>query len=269
MLKQKVKPLLEEQKNILVQQFSEETGCKVGDAVDYLSFANYDLELSMALFLLMQLKDTTKTQRKRSFNMGLGTKREIKQEEQQEQEQEQEQVQEQEEEQQFQMNEKEEILKKELSQEKGVVIHGYEDLRPEEIKKSKICAKRTKRKPFKIIKRHRRKVKTTKQLSMEELKFFINQKPCPSWEARLTAFRCYDTTLMKGFKNGKPSNETIEIEKCLFKLYLKLNNGKISSKNLQRGVITFLERKGYEKVDDRSRKTMLFHRTRSNKSVNH
>ncbi|KAJ3451191.1 hypothetical protein M0812_04861 [Anaeramoeba flamelloides] len=102
---------------------------------------------------------------------------------------------------------------------------------------------------------------------MEELKFFINQKPCPSWEARLTAFHCHDPTLIKGFKDGIPSQENIEIEKRLFVLYTELNKGKITSKNLQRGVIAFLGRNRYEKVDDRSRKTMLFLKTKPKQNI--
>ncbi|KAJ3430871.1 ubx domain-containing protein [Anaeramoeba flamelloides] len=272
MLSQKVIHLPEEQKDILVKQFIEEVGCNQEDAIHYLYFANFDFELSVALYLLMKLKETNQSPRKRTFNMSSDGEREVPlheqdqlplNEQEQGQEQEQEQYQEQEQEQyqkpeqcqepeQLQGNEKEIVLEKEtiIQKETAKIIP--------KTKKAKICVRRKNRKPFRIIKRHKSRVKTTKKLSVEELKFFINQKPCPSWEARLTAFHCYDPTLIKGFKDGIPSQENIEIEKRLFVLYTKLNNGKITSKNLQRGVIAFLERNSYEKVDDRSRKTMLF-----------
>ncbi|KAJ6247643.1 hypothetical protein M0813_18277 [Anaeramoeba flamelloides] len=97
------------------------------------------------------------------------------------------------------------------------------------------------------------------RLDYNDLKRFLNNKPTPPWRERLRAFKSYDTTLVQGFPHAMFTRGDIVLDKKLFSLYEQMNKGKVSIKNLQRGVIAFFERNGFQKVDDRSRTKMVFH----------
>ncbi|KAJ6247453.1 hypothetical protein M0813_18983 [Anaeramoeba flamelloides] len=96
-------------------------------------------------------------------------------------------------------------------------------------------------------------------LTFEKLCKFLMTNPSPSWNQRLMAFKLYDSTLMSGFPDALETKKKIVIDKRLFVIYGQINQGVVSSKNLQRGVITYLERIGFLKINDRSRKRMVFH----------
>ncbi|KAJ3438263.1 hypothetical protein M0812_17444 [Anaeramoeba flamelloides] len=95
-------------------------------------------------------------------------------------------------------------------------------------------------------------------LTFEELGKFLMTNPSPSWNQRLMAFKLYDSTLLSGFPDALETKKKIVIDKRLFVIYHQINQGVVSSKNLQRGVITYLERIGFLKINDRSRKRMIF-----------
>ncbi|KAJ6233927.1 hypothetical protein M0813_29605 [Anaeramoeba flamelloides] len=95
-------------------------------------------------------------------------------------------------------------------------------------------------------------------LTFEELGKFLMTNPSPSWNQRLMAFKLYDSTLLSGFPDALETKKKIVIDKRLFVIYHQINQGVVSSKNLQRGVITYLERIGFLKINDRSRKRMVF-----------
>ncbi|KAJ3438739.1 hypothetical protein M0812_14752 [Anaeramoeba flamelloides] len=97
------------------------------------------------------------------------------------------------------------------------------------------------------------------RLDYKDLKRFLKNKPTPPWRERLRAFKSYDSSLVKGFPNAMFTREDIVLDKRLFGLYQQMNNGMVSLKNLQRGVIAFFERNGFQKVGDRSRTKMVFH----------
>ncbi|KAJ3428204.1 hypothetical protein M0813_06072 [Anaeramoeba flamelloides] len=101
-------------------------------------------------------------------------------------------------------------------------------------------------------------INETGKLYYKGLVRFLNQKPTPPWRERLRAFKSYDPELVQGYPRAMFTREKITINKNLFKIYLQINKGEISSKNLQRGVIAFFERNGFQKVDDRSRTKMVF-----------
>eukprot|EP01155_Anaeramoeba_flamelloides_P044984 Anaeramoba_flamelloidesc38621_g1_i1.p1 GENE.c38621_g1_i1~~c38621_g1_i1.p1 ORF type:complete len:190 (-),score=43.95 c38621_g1_i1:13-498(-) len=101
-------------------------------------------------------------------------------------------------------------------------------------------------------------INETGKLYYKGLVRFLNQKPTPPWRERLRAFKSYDPELVQGYPRAMFTREKITINKSLFKLYLQINKGEVSSKNLQRGVIAFFERNGFQKVDDRSRTKMVF-----------
>ncbi|KAJ3441228.1 hypothetical protein M0812_13234 [Anaeramoeba flamelloides] len=96
------------------------------------------------------------------------------------------------------------------------------------------------------------------QMNFSELSSFLMSNPSPSWRQRLIAFKLYDNTLLSGFPDALKTKEKIVIDKRLFVIYTQINKSVVTSKNLQRGVITYLERIGFQKINDRSRKRMVF-----------
>ncbi|KAJ3451091.1 hypothetical protein M0812_05145 [Anaeramoeba flamelloides] len=96
------------------------------------------------------------------------------------------------------------------------------------------------------------------QMSFSELSTFLMSNPSPSWRQRLVAFKLYDQTLLSGFPDALKTKEKIVIDKRLFVIYTQINKNVVTSKNLQRGVIAYLERIGFLKINDRSRKRMVF-----------
>ncbi|KAJ6248198.1 hypothetical protein M0813_17861 [Anaeramoeba flamelloides] len=102
-----------------------------------------------------------------------------------------------------------------------------------------------------------------KPLEFEGLKRYLTQKPSPPWRERLRAFKMYDQELVMGFPEALYTHENIILDKNIFKLYLDINNGEVSSKNLQRGVTAYLERIGFNKIQNRSRTFMEFYWSKS------
>ncbi|KAJ6227245.1 hypothetical protein M0813_10153 [Anaeramoeba flamelloides] len=98
-----------------------------------------------------------------------------------------------------------------------------------------------------------------KPLDFETLKRYLKQKPSPPWRERLRAFKLYNNELIMGFPEALYTREKIIIDKRVFKLYLEINKGAVTSKNLQRGVTAFLERIGFCKIQNRSRTFMEFY----------
>ncbi|KAJ6226696.1 hypothetical protein M0813_10570 [Anaeramoeba flamelloides] len=96
------------------------------------------------------------------------------------------------------------------------------------------------------------------QMSFKELSSFLMSNPSPSWRQRLAAFKLYDSTLLSGFPDALKAKKRIVVDKRLFVVYTQINKGAVTSKNLQRGVIAYLERIGFHKINDRSRKRMVF-----------
>ncbi|KAJ6241524.1 hypothetical protein M0813_00222 [Anaeramoeba flamelloides] len=96
-------------------------------------------------------------------------------------------------------------------------------------------------------------------LDFETLKRYLEQKPSPPWRERLRAFKLYNNELIMGFPDALYTHEKIIIDKRVFKLYLEINKGAVSSKNLQRGMTAFLERIGFCKIQNRSRTFMEFY----------
>ncbi|KAJ3450497.1 hypothetical protein M0812_06677 [Anaeramoeba flamelloides] len=94
-------------------------------------------------------------------------------------------------------------------------------------------------------------------ITMEFMEKFLNQKPAPRWNARLTAFYEYDNTILEGWpkclrefnaidENGNQIRKLI-ISKRIFQIYRKCKKS-ISVKNLQRGLVTFLEKQNFINV---------------------
>ncbi|KAJ6237655.1 hypothetical protein M0813_27219 [Anaeramoeba flamelloides] len=102
------------------------------------------------------------------------------------------------------------------------------------------------------------KLENRDHLNFEDLCKFLMTNPSPSWRQRLIAFKLYDPSLLSGFPDALETKKRIVIDKRLFVIYRQINQGIVSSKNLQRGVITYLERIGFLKINDRSRKRMVF-----------
>ncbi|KAJ3435263.1 hypothetical protein M0812_02394 [Anaeramoeba flamelloides] len=96
------------------------------------------------------------------------------------------------------------------------------------------------------------------QMSFQELSLFLMSNPSPSWRQRLAAFKLYDPTLLSGFPDALKTKKRIVVDKRLFVIYTQINKSVVTSKNLQRGLIAYLERIGFSKINDRSRKRMVF-----------
>ncbi|KAJ6238688.1 hypothetical protein M0813_25913 [Anaeramoeba flamelloides] len=95
------------------------------------------------------------------------------------------------------------------------------------------------------------------KITMEFMENFLNQKPAPRWNARLTAFYDYDNTILEGWpkclrgfnaidENGNQIRKLV-ISKRIFQIYRKCKKS-ISVKNLQRGLVTFLEKQNFINV---------------------
>ncbi|KAJ6232599.1 hypothetical protein M0813_04637 [Anaeramoeba flamelloides] len=102
-----------------------------------------------------------------------------------------------------------------------------------------------------------------KPLEFEDLKRYLTQRPSPPWRERLRAFKLYEKEFVMGFPEALYTHENIILDKSIFKLYLDINNGEVSSKNLQRGVTAYLERIGFSKIQNRSRTFMEFYWSKS------
>ncbi|KAJ6241326.1 phd zinc finger-containing protein-related [Anaeramoeba flamelloides] len=217
-----------EKREKLIYDFSIELGCERAEALKYLSCGNFDYSSSIGLFILTRL--LSKNNKQSPFTkVPLPEKMRIQEiipsdecehEEQQEQEQEQEQEQ-----------------QEQQEQEQNCMVHmgTNTNLNPNIIS-----------------------LENKDHLTFGELSIFLMTNPSPSWRQRLIAFKLYDPTLLSGFPDALETKKRIVIDKRLFVIYHQINQGVVSSKNLQRGVITYLERIGFLKINDRSRKRMVF-----------
>ncbi|KAJ6244269.1 serine/threonine-protein kinase fhkb-related [Anaeramoeba flamelloides] len=99
------------------------------------------------------------------------------------------------------------------------------------------------------------------------LKKFLNQKPAPRWKHRLTAFTKLDPNLTEGWPScfqdfnsvdeNKKKMRKLIVKKKLFELYEKIKIG-ISIKNLQRGLITFMEKQGFLNLSNMDENYFIF-----------
>ncbi|KAJ6243000.1 hypothetical protein M0813_02857 [Anaeramoeba flamelloides] len=112
-----------------------------------------------------------------------------------------------------------------------------------------------------------REVQGEKEYNIDILKKFLIQKPAPRWKHRLTAFTKLDPTLTEGWpscfqdfnsidENQKKMRKLV-VNKKLFDLYKKIKIG-ISIKNLQRGLITFMEKQGFLNLSNMDDDFFLF-----------
>ncbi|KAJ3440441.1 hypothetical protein M0812_14109 [Anaeramoeba flamelloides] len=104
-------------------------------------------------------------------------------------------------------------------------------------------------------------------ISLSIVEQFITQKPAPRWRHRLTAFTKLDSSLTDGwpscFKdfNAKDENQTpirkLVVKRALFDLYGKIHPT-TCIKNLQRGLITFMENQRFLNLTNPEQDFYLF-----------
>ncbi|KAJ3451453.1 hypothetical protein M0812_03198 [Anaeramoeba flamelloides] len=224
---------LTEERNLKINQFMSSTGCKLADSIHYLWFSDWDLQVAIATQVLCKLCQLKK---KLNKNPQLDRSHSAIQQST------------------FNLN----LRKRLLQQSKSISCPNVVEA-------------------FKLNERKKRKKKSNKNITraltlkeirgntpttIELMKKFLNQKPAPRWKARLTAFDEFDSTLIKGwplclkqFNEYDENNNKIRkliINKKLFQIYLQLNST-VSIKNLQRGLITFMEKQNFlnlSKYDD-------------------
>ncbi|KAJ3449469.1 hypothetical protein M0812_05619 [Anaeramoeba flamelloides] len=95
------------------------------------------------------------------------------------------------------------------------------------------------------------------QLSRNELKRILTSKKIVSWILRLDSFHKYDSTLIGNWTNGFANEKQITINKKLFDLYCQIKP-KASSKNLQRSLVFFFQKKGWSNIALFDREKMVF-----------
>ncbi|KAJ3447180.1 hypothetical protein M0812_07403 [Anaeramoeba flamelloides] len=207
----------------LISDFSNEIGCKRSEALKYLSCGNFDYSSSIGLFILTKLLSKNNKQSSNTI-VPLPERMRIQEiipsDECENEEQEPEQQQQ---------------PQKQEQQNYIATMSTNSNLNENEIK-----------------------LENRDHLNFEDLCKFLMTNPSPSWRQRLIAFKLYDPSLLSGFPDALETKKRIVIDKRLFVIYHQINQGIVSSKNLQRGVITYLERIGFLKINNRSRKRMVF-----------
>ncbi|KAJ6241744.1 vesicular mannose-binding lectin [Anaeramoeba flamelloides] len=96
-----------------------------------------------------------------------------------------------------------------------------------------------------------------KQLSEIELKKILTSKRIVSWVARLNSFQQYNPNLIQNWPNCFQNKNAITINKKLFNLYCQFNPIR-SSKNLQRSLVFFFQKKGWSNIAMFDREKMVF-----------
>ncbi|KAJ3427527.1 serine/threonine-protein kinase fhkb-related [Anaeramoeba flamelloides] len=124
------------------------------------------------------------------------------------------------------------------------------------VKQQQLHQLHRKKKKKKFVNRSRtlREIQGENDYDITILKKFLNQKPAPRWKHRLTAFTKFEPDLTEGWPScfqdfnsedeNKKQMRKLVVKKKLFELYEKIKIG-ISIKNLQRGLITFMEKQGF------------------------
>ncbi|KAJ3445334.1 hypothetical protein M0812_11206 [Anaeramoeba flamelloides] len=222
---------LTEERNKKINNFMNATGCKLADSIHYLWFSDWDLQVAIATQVLCKL---SRSKSKLIENPQLDRSRSLVQ-----------------------------PTSNDLINRKRMLAQSKSISCPNVVEAFQLNERRKKRKKNSI-----KRALTLKEIqgngttTKEMMKKFLNQKPAPRWKARLTAFDNFDSNLIKGWPsclrqfNGYDENNNkirkLVIHKKLFRIYLQLNRS-ISIKNLQRGLITFMEKQNFlnlSKYDD-------------------
>ncbi|KAJ3443344.1 hypothetical protein M0812_09181 [Anaeramoeba flamelloides] len=227
-------PLTKERIN-KIEQFMKKTDCLLAESINFLWFLNWDLKLAVATHVLCKMSRLkTKTFEK---NQQLDRSHSSVQRKQ-----------------------------KNLYDRKRLLAQTKSVSCPNVVKAFQFNEKKKRRKQkYKTnVKRalSLREIQDNSTNDKEAMKRFLTQKPAPRWKARLTAFDDYDSNLIRGWPfclkefNGMDENKKrirkLIIHKKLFQIYLLLNPS-VSIKNLQRGLITFMEKQNFlnlSKYDD-------------------
>ncbi|KAJ3437059.1 hypothetical protein M0813_14885 [Anaeramoeba flamelloides] len=224
---------LTEERNKKINQFMNATDCKLADSIHYLWFSDWDLQLAIATQVLCKLcRLKTKLKKNPQLDRSHSAVQPST----------------------FNLYNRKRLLPQSKSISCPNVVEAFQlNERKKRKKKSKTNIKRAL-----TLKEMQGNDTTTKEL----MKKFLNQKPAPRWKARLTAFDEFDSNLIKGWPsclrqfNGYDENNNkirkLIIHKKLFQIYLQLNRT-VSIKNLQRGLITFMEKQNFlnlSKYDD-------------------
>ncbi|KAJ6236407.1 hypothetical protein M0813_27794 [Anaeramoeba flamelloides] len=94
-------------------------------------------------------------------------------------------------------------------------------------------------------------------LSKNALQKILRSKKIVSWISRLDSFHKYDPTLIGNWTNGFENEKQITINKKLFDIYCQIKP-KASSKNLQRSLVFFFQKKGWSNIALFDREKMVF-----------
>ncbi|KAJ3441464.1 tpr domain protein in aerotolerance operon batb [Anaeramoeba flamelloides] len=264
---------LQEEKNVLLNNFRQETGSSLNDALSYLNICNWDYQFSVGILGLLELKNSSRinssfkrinesvvemneffgsqssegegvdlkelTQRKRSFETVCKEKNRSPKERKTLltfQLQKQVQVQEQEQEQkQEQKHEQDQDQEQKQDQEQDQDQKPNDDGNKGKTKENE-------------EEKHQKLNKLQSVLSQG----FLN------WDKRLRAMIEFDPELIVGYPDHLKTKSQITIKKTIFDLLTKYTSKKVSKKNLQRGVHSFLAKYGFKNETRHNHNIMIF-----------
>ncbi|KAJ6251679.1 hypothetical protein M0813_14878 [Anaeramoeba flamelloides] len=243
---------LQEEKSVLLNNFRQETGSSFEDALSYLGVCNWDYQFSVGVYGLLGLKKAPRSKINfKQLNNSLVEMNEFFLPQSSEGE----------EETMYFTNRKREIetiyQEKCISpKERKIMLNGKVN-KHEEPKndpnqaKIKIETQKDEKNFDQIIKEE------TKLSKIDKLQNVLSQGFL-SWDKRLRAIVNYDPELVVGYPINLKTKNQITIKKTIFDLLAKYSSKKVSKKNLQRGVHSFLAKFGFKNETKHNHNIMIF-----------
>ncbi|KAJ6226196.1 f-box domain [Anaeramoeba flamelloides] len=255
--------LQEEKKSVLLNNFRQQTGSSLTDALSYLDVCNWDYQFSVGVFGLLGLKNASRSKTNfKKLNDSLVEMNEFFVPQSSEGEV---QVQEGEEEGEGSMG---------FTQRKRTVETIYEEKNssPKERKimirsKTKNQEQKSKNKetkPKKDEQEEEAEAKNVPKISEEERLRKLDKLQnilshgFLNWDKRLRAIIEYDPELIIGYPHHLKTKKQITVKKKIFELLSKYSTKQVSKKNLQRGVHSFLAKFGFRNETKHNHNVMIF-----------
>ncbi|KAJ6249777.1 golgi integral membrane protein [Anaeramoeba flamelloides] len=246
--------LKEEKKSVLLNNFRQQTGSSLTDALSYLDVCNWDYQFSVGVFGLLGLKNASRSKTNfTKLNDSLVEMNEF-----------------------FapQSSEGEETMN--FTQRKRTVETIYEE-KNSSPKERKIMIRSKTKNQEQNSKKNEIQPKKDEQDEQEEEEEEILSKISEeehlrkldklenilshgflNWDKRLRAIIEFDPELIIGYPHHLKTKNQITIKKKIFELLSKYSSKKVSKKNLQRGVHSFLAKFGFRNDTKHNHNVMIF-----------
>ncbi|KAJ6254028.1 protein floury 1-like [Anaeramoeba flamelloides] len=243
---------LHQEKNVLLNNFRQETGSSLNDALSYLDICNWDYQFSVGVLGLLELKNASRL--KPSFKRNNES-----------------------------VVKMEELFGSQSSEGEGMDLmeftprkRSYETVCQEKKRSPKERKILLAIRPNKQEKKHEQeqkqeqenrneqedktKTKESEEEKLEKLNKFqsVLSQGFLNWDKRLRAIIEYDPKLIVGYPDHLKTKSQITIQKTIFDLLAKYNTKKVTKKNLQRGVHSFLAKYGFKNETKHNHNIMIF-----------